>query len=216
MRRVSQILTKQTTSPESDYAVSLKLVKQQRRGPTGPAMDALFSLWILSATEYFQEQTGRQCVITPYEWRLDCFPPCDRYLELPRPPLQAVAAVEYLADDGSWTVFDSANYSVIAPIGAHAAPGRIVLHDDASWPTTIAQALSVRIQFTCGYETVPSLIQSCLLLLVGHMHRNGEEVVSGSDAANLAQLPLGAATIIRAFRDSALMVQAPWEVPWRV
>lgn len=214
MRRVTQLLTKLEASPAAPLAVSLDLVKQQRRvSRMSSAMDDLFTLWIVGATEYFQEQTGRQCVETPYQWQLDCFPPVDRYIELPRPPLVAVLAVEYLADDGTWATFDAENYTVHAPLGAHAEPGRIVLNDGASWPTTIEQDLSVRITFTCGYETVPSLIQSCLLLLVGHFHRNDAAVVESSDT--LAELPLGASTIIRAFQHSALRTQAPWEVPWR-
>lgn len=220
MRRVSMVLTQLTPSPDIALAVDLVTVKRQRRLSIEESpLDDLWEIWINAATELFQEQTGRQCITRPFHWHLDSFPTYDRYLQLPRPPLQAVQAVEYLDGTGAWVELDSDLYVVDAPIGPHAGPGRIVLKDGAMWPQTVMQDRCVRISFTAGYgdaaADVPPLVRAALLYLVGHFHRYGEEVVGGQEAAALQTLPLGATTMIRAFRNTALMTQAPWEVPWR-
>ncbi len=216
MRRVIGTFSKLTTSPAAGLALDLDQVKLQRRVGSSTTMDALFELWITAAVSLFEEQTGRAVMIEPYQYRLDCPPPVDRFIEIPKAPLVSVSAITYAVDGSpSEETFDAANYDVIAPSGVHCAPGRIVLKDGASWPTCAAVDGALRITLTAGYaetaQDVPALVQACLMFLVGHFHKYGEEVQEGS----LSTLPLGAETMMRAFRNSALPTQAPWEVPWQ-
>ncbi len=220
MRRVNAVLSKLVTSPSEGLALDLDLTKKQRRVSTD-SLDDLFDLWIRAATSHFEEQTGRAVMRGTYEYRLDCFPPlCDRFIEIPKAPLVEVLTIEFDSDGSpSVDVFNSDSYDVIAPTGDHCAPGRIVLKSGATWPTTTAVGGAVRILFTAGYADeaadVPALIQSALFFLVGHFHKYGEEVIGGPEANSLMKIPLGAATLIEAFKYSALPTQRPWEVPWR-
>jgi len=220
MRRVNALLSKLVTSPSEALALDLDLTKQQRRVSTD-SLDTLFELWIRAATSHFDEQTGRAVMRGLYEYRLDSFPPCDRFIELPKAPLVEVISLAFDSDGSpSEDILGADSYDVIAPTGDHCPPGRLVLKSGASWPTPTAAGGAVRILFTAGYadqaSEVPPLIQSALFFLVGHFHKYGEEVIGGPDAGNLTALPLGAATLIQAFKYSAMPVQRPWEVPWLV
>ncbi|HEX8030277.1 MAG TPA: hypothetical protein VF491_17505 [Vicinamibacterales bacterium] len=219
MRRVNAVVSKLPTSPSEILALDLDLVKLQRRVGSSTALDALFRTWILAAAAHFEEQTGRPVMRADFEYRLDCFPPCDRFIEIPRAPLVSVSSITYAVDGSPDTAtVDTDTYSVQAPVGLHCAPGRIVLASGASWPTPSQQQGAVVIAFTAGYaETsadVPALIQSALFFLVGHFHKYGEEVIGGPDASSLQKIPLGAEKLFEAFKFSALPTQALWEVPW--
>lgn len=220
MRRINAVVSALATSPETALALDLDLVKLQRRVGSSIALDSLFELWIAAATSHFQEQTGRQVIIAPFEYRLDCPPPCDRFIEIPRAPLVSVDSITFTSDGSpSIDTFSADNYDVITPTGDHAAPGRIVLKTGASWPTTASVGGALQIAFTAGYadtaDGVPKLIQACLMFLVGHYHKYGEEVIGGPEANSLQKIPLGASAMIEAFKFTALPTQALWEVPWQ-
>lgn len=221
MRRVNAVVSKLPTSPSEILALDLDLVKLQRRVGSSTALDALFRTWILAAAAHFEEQTGRPVMRADFEYRLDCFPPRDRFIEIPRTPLVSVSSITYAVDGSPDTAtVDLDTYSVQAPAGLHCALGRIVLATGASWPQAAPREGSVVITFTAGYaETpaeVPGLIQSSLLFLVGHFHRNAEEVIGGQESFGLQKMPLGASAMIEAFKFSAIPTQRLWEVPWLV
>lgn len=217
MRRVNAVLNRLSWSPEN-LAVSLFTAKQQRRlSQSVTTLDGLIVTWIAAATAYFEEQTGRQLITAPWELWLDSFPPVDRFIELPRPPLRTVSSVTYLDAAEDEQTYSAANYTVLAPSGAYCAPGRIVLNDGANWPTTSTRERAVRITFTAGYgdnpEDLPPTATAALLFLIGHFHRHGEEVQE-TVGNGLQTLPLGASKMIEAFKYSALPMQRPWEVSW--
>ncbi len=220
MRRVNAVLSKLVTSPSEGLALDLELTKKQRRVTTD-SLDELFEIWIRGATSHFEEQTGRSVMRGEFEYRLDCFPPCDRFIEIPKAPLVSVTGIEFDSDGSpSVDVFSSDSYDVATPTGDHCAPGRIVLKAGASWPTPTQSGGAVRILFTAGYADeageVPALIQAALYFLVGHFHKYGEEVIGGLEANSLQAIPMGAAKIIEGFKFSALPTQRLWDVPWLV
>jgi uncharacterized phiE125 gp8 family phage protein len=213
MRRVIPILNRLTWSPE-ERALELSEVKKQRRvSSSASTLDSLFLLWIDAATSLFEEQTGRQLISAPWELWLDSFPPVDRFIEIPKAPLLSVTSVEYF-DGTDWQVMSADDYTVVAPAGDYAAPGRVALVAGASWPVPELVERSVRITFVAGYgETssdLPALAQAALMLLVGHYHRTGEDVQEG----NFSQVPMGATSILDRFKYTAIGVQRPWTVSW--
>jgi uncharacterized phiE125 gp8 family phage protein len=218
MGRVTQQTLSKLSVPAEAYALDLEEVRTHRRLGSSTKMTGLLKLWTRAATQLFESETGRAVLRSAYEYRVDCFPP-QRYLELPKAPLLAVASVCY-ASDGSpdMATLDPSLYDVITPAGPHCTPGRIQLRAGAVWPTPLEQDGAVVVTFSAGYGTtekdVPDLVKAALLFLVGHFHRYGEEVVGGPEAANLATLSLGASTMMREFKYAALQTQRPWEVPW--
>jgi hypothetical protein len=210
------------TAPDQ-LAVSLALVRKHLRYLVTNE-DDLITAWIGAATEFFQEQTGRQILNATWEWALDGVPAC-RTLELPRPPLGGDVSIAYDDVDGNLQVFDTDQY-VVAPsfilpggspagdstIDPYCGRGTITLATGASWPTVNSQSGSFRIRRTCGYgdghDVVPSLVQSILFLLVAHFHRNRAEVFEGRKTL-VQQLPLGAEVLIKPFKYTARPTRRP-------
>jgi hypothetical protein len=178
--------------------------------------DTILASYIAAARAHFEEQTGRQCVDAEWEYALDCAPDQQRSIELPRPPLASVVEVTYDDADGVATTFDAANYTVhpsfVSPdagspsdpitIDPYCPCGRIELVSGAAWPTTSGGARSLRIRRVCGYgataEAMPALIAATLGLLVQHFRNR-----------DLAALPIGPDSLIRAFKWTALQTQRP-------
>jgi uncharacterized phiE125 gp8 family phage protein len=198
--------------PQGDApALDVDDVKRQRRVSTS-SMDDLFLLWIQAAQSLFEEYTGRQLTTAFWEYALDGFP-SQRVIELPRPPLQSVVSVVYLDAGDAEQTLDAENYTVITPTGPHCRRGRIELTSGASWPSAGTQSRAVRITYVAGYADdaagVPSLIKACLLYVVGSFHKYGEEVVGGTEANTMQTIPLGADTMLRGFKYSALSSVEP-------
>lgn len=211
-------------SPETRVEpLNLALVRKHLKfSPTSE--DLLLLGWIAAARAHFEEQTGRQSVDGIWEYALDDVPyePC---LELPRPPMAGDVSILYDDENGDEQTMDPDSYRVLpsfvsaSAIDPYCSRGRIELVSGASWPTISTQARSLRIRRTCGYgasaEAMPALLQAALYLLVAHFHKFRSEVFEGQP---LQKLPLGAETILSAFKYSALpTIAAPTttrEIVW--
>jgi uncharacterized phiE125 gp8 family phage protein len=213
MRRITTLTSKLESSPnEEALALDLTDVKLQRK-VSNSSLDVLFVQWIRAAATVFEAQTDRQVMTALWEYALERFP-SSREIELPKPPLQAVISIVYLDENEEEQTMDAADYDVVTPAGPYASRGRIVLTQDASWPTTLCRTRAVRITFRAGYADtsrhVPFLVKQCLMWLVGDFHRYGEET---QDAA-LHPLPSGAARRIAEFRETARERLAPEAETW--
>lgn len=217
--------TMETGSPAQRIdPVTLAFVKTHLRfGPS--TEDALIAGWIAAATSIFEAETGRQVLQSTREYAL-AGAPCQRVIEIPRPPLLSVTSIKYDDASGTEQTIDADDYVVHASridaesgdpqtIDPRCAPGRVELAAiGATWPVTSGLERSLRIQYVCGYgETVadvPAEIQTALLLLVGHFFTNREEVIIVSSGASTpTRLPLGAMALIDSFKYSALPTLAP-------
>lgn len=197
--------------------------------------DTLVASWIEAATQYFEEQTGRQIMTAIWEHWLDGFP-AGRFVELPKPPLQQVVSVQYLDGNGDLQPFtDGASpevphYTVHAPQGTYATRGWLEVNAGLSWPSTRVETGAVRIQFVAGYgdETtdVPELIKTALLYLVGHFDQFRSEVHLTERGGKLERLPFGVQQILDGFKYSAwptivprtsilMPSQTAWSPWWR-
>lgn len=189
--------------------LDLDEVKKQRRF-SSTSLDTLFDLWISASRQWFEEYTSRQTITATRERWMDAFP-CQRAIELPYPPLQSVVSVKYGPEGADEETLDADSYTVLAPSGDRAVPGRIALVSGASWPTVTCQPKAVRIQYVCGYGNapgdVPELVKAGLFWLVGHFHKYGEAVQDGSIA--LRELPLGVRMIFDGLKYSALPTLPP-------
>ncbi|MBC3496169.1 head-tail connector protein [Pseudomonas sp. SWRI100] len=169
-------------------AVSLEVAKKHLRiAPDDTDLDDEVARIVRAATAWAERITQRS--LCPQRWRLhlDGFP-CGAVL-IPRPPLQTVEAVSYTDAVGAVQTLDPAGY-VVNPFEIL---GRVSLAQGVRWPATRMQAMSVRIDFTAGYEAVPEDIVSAILLLVGHLDQNREQVVTG---ATPAVLPMGVDSLL--------------------
>lgn len=179
MSRVIQTSTTLVTPPTHE-PITLAEVKTALKLGSSTSEDALLNGWITAARQMFEEWTGRQVMPATWALWLDDVPAVTQ-IELPYPPLAEVTAVTYLDSAGAVQTFASSNYTVVAPVGPRAAPGRIVLVSGVSWPSEVTQTPgTLRIEFVAGYvdptvspvsPNVPALVKAALYLLVGQLHR---------------------------------------------
>jgi uncharacterized phiE125 gp8 family phage protein len=120
-------------------------------------------------------------------------------IQIPLPPLIEVVGVFYSDSNGDEQEFDAANYTV----DDASEPGRVVLNESKSWPTPSRNANSVRVRFRAGYldnssppvANVPPDVKAALLLYVGSLYLNREEVTLARES--VLKLPWGAEALLR-------------------
>lgn len=150
----------------------------------GTADDTYISTLIVAGREYCEGFQARAHVTQTLELTLDAFP-SERYVELPRPPLQSVTSVVYKDDDGIDTTFAASNYAV----DTKSFVGKIVLMPSASWPSFDPYPVNaVSITYVAGYgaaSTVPAHVKQAMLLLIGHWYENRETILIGTVSKQL-------------------------------
>jgi uncharacterized phiE125 gp8 family phage protein len=136
---------------------------------------------IKAARSFFEERTYRRLITQTWYAYMNDWPGGEDFpnpdyvdeIEVPYPPLQSVSSIKYYDQSGTEYTFSSANYNV----DISSEPGRIVLKDTVSWPTTLLKtAEGIKIEYICGYgstySNVPEDIQLCLMMLVQHWFHN--------------------------------------------
>jgi uncharacterized phiE125 gp8 family phage protein len=148
------------------HPVSLQEAKDHLR-VTGTAEDGYISGLIGAATEAVQQVTRRQLEPATYDLFLDQFPSAGP-IDIPLPPLQSVASVNYVDVNGVEQSF--------ADFEADTVNGRVAPKFGAYWPEVRAVANAVRIRFTAGYPTggTPFSIKAAILLLIGGLYEQRE------------------------------------------
>ena len=153
--------------------------------------DAYLLALAAAAQEFLERQTRTAFMTTVLRLNLDAFPTESGDINLPKPPLQAVASVQYTDSAGVSRTMDSAAYTV----DTTRRPGRISLKPGQSWPATDGSINSVRVNFTAGYTTraaVPNLLKQAVKLAVGHWYENRET----AGEKNLSEIPMAVESII--------------------
>lgn len=125
-------------------------------------------------------------------------------LRLPLVPVQSVSSVKYYDSDnvlqtfapsGNWALYQDA----LSPF--------VSILSGVSWPTGLYNRLdAIEVTFVAGYGTkpddVPAPIRSAILLIVGHLFENREQVTIGNMQAT--ELPWGVPQLISPYRIQAL------------
>ena len=118
---------------------------------------------IIAARRRAEQATERAFFTQTWDLRLDYFP---LVIELRKPPIISVTSVTYVDVDNATQTFDDAKYNV----DIYGEPGRIVLDDGQTWPTTRHEVNAVTVRFVAGYGTaagsVPAEARDLILMLV--------------------------------------------------
>lgn len=144
--------------------------------------DDYISGLVAGATLAVERHCDRALLTQTWVVSLDRFPPGDRPLSLPLPPLRSVAALTYI--DAAGTERGLADYqtSKRSPAIVAPAPGKV-------WPTTSTCLDAVRIEIEVGYgdagTDVPPPVRHAILLLVAHWYENREPVTVGGGVNDL-------------------------------
>lgn len=163
--------------------------------------DDLITIYLKAATDYIDGEwgfLGRAIVTQTWMLTIDEFP--DGAIRIPLPPLQSVTSVIYDDADGVAQVVSSADYYV----DTASEQGWVVPIANVPWPTTLAAANAVRIEYVAGYPpstdsppdltaNIPFNIKAGILLLTANLMEHREENI----AATINTLPFGADILLR-------------------
>lgn len=163
--------------------------------------DDLIEALIAASTEYAEQYTRRKFITQTWAMYLDCFPDCPIYL--PYSPVQSIASIKYLDEDGAEQTLASSVYTIDQ---SQTSPSRLTLKNDQDWPETLDQVNAVTINFICGWgdaatDVPKSLIAACKLML-GNLFENRESAVIGTIAS---ELPLATKSLLNMHR----IIEAP-------
>lgn len=142
--------------------------------------DYLLCQYITAARQEVERVLDRKLMtqtVTEYfdDW------PSGRSLILPYGQLQSVTSLSYRDEDGNWQTVSTSDYVV----ETEDEPGRIVLDDDASWPSeTLYESKPIRVVYVCGYGSlagsVPMPIRRNIMLMVNEAYESRDPVIVGS------------------------------------
>lgn len=146
---------------------------------------------ITTVRDNCERVTARATTTQTWDEFLDV--PCERFIEVQKPPLQSVTYVKYRDADGAWQTFSADSYEVLY---AHTAPvlearpprGLIVLKDSYSWPTTDGRPGALQVRFVCGYgaaSAVPAALKDAMLMELGTLDLARAGIVIGTIVARL-------------------------------
>ncbi len=169
-------------SAPQQLPVTLIELRAQLREPPDRE-DMLLERLIAVATERAERELRRALITQTWtEWR-DGWP-CGGQWVAPKPPLQAVTAVAYTDALGAAQTLAPSVYTVVAPAGPTAQPGRLVLRDGQTWPDLARVPQAVGVTFRAGYgdsaDAVPEAIRHGILLLASHLYEHREPVLVGT------------------------------------
>lgn len=186
MRNTSKIKRSVVTVAPTVEPLSLQEVKDHLR-VTDSAEDSYITALIVAARQYVEKFINKKLITqTVQDWR-DRFsfsvPIWEgvrygsitefqaRVLETAFYPVQSVDEISTFDRDDDETVFSAGNYQTDTV--DEDLPGRIILRDGASWPTSLRIANAVKVEYTAGYgdtaDDVPQSIRQGLLMTVAYM-----------------------------------------------
>lgn len=137
---------------------------------------------ITTARDMAETITRRAFITQTWELVLDGFPTGG--IVLPLPPLQSVASIKYIDDNGDQQTLDALLYAV----DTDSEPGLVVPAYGESWPSTRDEVNAVRVRFVAGYGAaadVPAAIKTWIKMRAGTLYDNPQALVVGQTVMNV-------------------------------
>lgn len=160
----------QTSAPGVEPVTTAEAKTQLRYDADN--LDSYIDGLITLAREKVETDTDRQLITATWKLYLDRFPRKNGVIDVPRPPLQSIGAIEYVDTNGDSQTLAAANYRV----DARREPGRITPAFEEDWPSTRKVTNAVTVTFDAGYgdaaSDVPARAKHAVKLLVDHWFWN--------------------------------------------
>jgi uncharacterized phiE125 gp8 family phage protein len=151
------------------------------------ADDTLIDDLVKAARRVCERITGRALITQTWDWKLDRFP-AGKFI-VPLPPLSSVTSITYTDSAGDSQTWAASKYDVDAPVGPHAAHGRIAPAYGEVYPTTRDEMNAVVVRFVAGYGSagsdVPDDLIRAMHRIVADNYANRENYVIGAGVAKL-------------------------------
>lgn len=156
------------------------------------ADDDLIDILIQAARETVEAHTNRSLITQTRVIKLDNFP--FGVLKLTHGPVQSLTSIDYTDSDEANQTLDSDEYwkdldSNIPRIKAK-----------TSWPATFDKPNAVTITYVAGYgdagTDVPAKLRQAMLLIIGHLYENRQQVIVSGTAVGAIEIPFGASVLM--------------------
>jgi uncharacterized phiE125 gp8 family phage protein len=177
-------------SPATDWPVSLEEAKAHLH-VTFDDDDSMIEIYRKAATESAEHFTGLAFYNQTWDYYVDSFPASATYFEIPKSPILEVEGVFYTDGSGEQEWADDA-YRVD---NTSRFP-RLSLAYGSAWPTAVNVTNAVRVRFRAGMidddaspvtGSVPWLAKAAIMLTIGTLYENREDVVVGTIVAKMPQ-----------------------------
>lgn len=137
------------------------------------AEDDLIDSLVAEMRQRCEKVSWRALITQTWKLTLDDWPRwgCRRCIRLPRPPVQSVTSVTYLATDGTRTTLAANQYLLDTTV----EPATITEAYGVSWPTVRVVPGSIEVTFVAGYGlavSVPSEIKGAIKNAVAYCYRH--------------------------------------------
>ena len=164
-----------------DTAISLAEAKQHLRVDSDYDDDnAYITALIGVATNQVEEFTRRRLITQTYNLYFDVFPP---YIDLQVGIIQSLTHVKYYDTSNSLVTLAASEYDLDDKI----RPGRIYESNNGSFPDSYDRPNAVEIEFVVGgtADDVEDAIKQAMLIIVGRYYEQRQDVVIGTQVAEL-------------------------------
>lgn len=165
---------------------------------TSTAEDTLITSLIKTTRQLAENFTNRALASATFELIMDKFP-CK--IELPMAPVESVTSIKYKDSDNVETTWASSEY-----IFYNSEPAVVIPAYSKSFPSFNPYPIgAVKIRFVAGYKTtgtdpnllIPEAIKQAMLLTIGSLYENREDIIVGTI---VAKLPLSAQALLYPYR----------------
>ena len=164
------------------YPVTLAEAKLHLR-VDGTDEDTLINALIAAATQQAENYTWRTLMTTVFEYVDDSF---DKCIELDTFPIVTIDSIKYYDLNSVQQTLSATQYES----NLLECPAIVRPKDGYYWPDTIIRFDAVTVRFTAGYASaaaVPAAIKQAVLMIIGHLYANREDVVTGTQVNTMPQ-----------------------------
>lgn len=171
-----------TDGPAALASTALTEIKQHLR-VTHSYEDDLIQTYFDAAVHMVETYASITLGRTTWELRLPGFPQ-ERYIELPRGPVESVTSLKYYDTSDVDTTWAASDYIV----SLSEMPARIYLEESDVWEETRQRPDAVRVTYISGassWSTLPTKVKPALMMLTAHQYTFRQPVLSGTTATEL-------------------------------
>ncbi|MEO5366055.1 MAG: head-tail connector protein [Magnetococcus sp. WYHC-3] len=191
-------------SAPSTEALRLGDIKRHLRLSTGATNeDKMLKVYRAAARDRVETYLERKLIHQRWYHVLDEWPEGE-YFRLQYAPVTSApsSAIVYKKSDGTSTTLSSSAWEV----DIMNDPGRISLGYGEDWPTdSLWNVNPIRVEYKVGYSNqstgIPEAITNAMLLIIGHLYENREEVSVVGAGRSVQQIPKAAEYLLAPYRN---------------
>jgi len=178
MKKILNIPTFTRVTAPTDRFITLAQAKQHLKVDTSTAENTLIEALINTAHELAENYTRQ--LLGAQTWKLTIDELCGHYIFIDKYPVISIDSIVYVDSSGIDQTVPTTDYQV----DLLSNQTRIYfLNIPILFQYFILNAITVN--FTAGLIECPSILKSAMLLMIGHLYENRQDVVTGTQVAEI-------------------------------